>query len=52
MSKEVYAEEIEAFLERLEPFLKLEALGQAEAFKGPELAEGLRALRQRRAPSF
>ena len=41
-----------ALSERLEPFLKLEALGQAEAFKGPELAEGLRALRQRRAPRF
>ncbi len=38
--------------DRLEPYLKLEAKGQAEAFKGPELSEGLLALRQRRAPRF
>jgi enoyl-CoA hydratase/carnithine racemase len=36
----------------LEAFLDFEAKGQAEAFKHKELAEGLQALRERRAPLF
>ncbi len=38
--------------EALEAFLALEARGQADSFAGPDLAEGLAALRQRRAPRF
>ncbi len=36
----------------LERFLAHEARGQAETFKGPELVEGVRAVREKRAPRF
>jgi len=36
----------------LAPYLRLEAEGQAEAFKGPDVSEGLSALRDRRLPRF
>ena len=38
--------------EDLAPFLAHEAQGQAATFKGPDLREGLAAIRQRRAPKF
>lgn len=38
--------------EDLGPFLAHEAGGQAETFKGPDLAEGVAAIRGRRAPDF
>lgn len=37
---------------RLEPFLKLEARGQAEAFKSPDIVEGVAAIKERRPPRF
>lgn len=36
----------------LAPYLAHEARGQAETFKGADLAEGVAAIRQRRAPRF
>lgn len=39
-------------VEDLSPFLVHEAKGQAAAFKGPDLREGVRALRERRPPQF
>jgi enoyl-CoA hydratase/carnithine racemase len=36
----------------LEDFLDFEAKGQADAFKSADLAEGLKAVRERRAPRF
>ena len=36
----------------LEQFLALEARGQADCFKGADIAEGVAAVRQRRAPRF
>ena len=36
----------------LKPFLEFEAKGQAATFRGPDLAEGLAAVRERRPPSF
>jgi len=36
----------------LEPFLAFEARGQAVSFKSAELAEGVTAVRERRAPAF
>lgn len=38
--------------ENLTPFLAFEAKGQAETFAGPDLAEGLAAVRERRPPVF
>ena len=38
--------------ENLSPFLVHEAKGQAVTFKGADLAEGVAAIRQRRAPKF
>ncbi|NNN05538.1 MAG: enoyl-CoA hydratase/isomerase family protein [Elusimicrobia bacterium] len=38
--------------ENLAPFLTFEARGQARAFRGPDLAEGLAAARERREPLF
>lgn len=38
--------------ERLAPYLAHEAKGQAETFKGADLAEGVLAIRQKRAPRF
>lgn len=38
--------------EDLAPFLDLEARGQALTFQGPDLAEGLAAVRERRPPRF
>ena len=38
--------------ENLSPFLAHEAKGQAATFKGADLAEGVAAIRQRRAPKF
>jgi enoyl-CoA hydratase/carnithine racemase len=38
--------------EELTPFLDLEARGQARTFQGPDLAEGLAAIRERRPPRF
>jgi enoyl-CoA hydratase len=42
----------ETRLEELNPFLRFEARGQAKAFKGPDIAEGLAALRGKRPPKF
>jgi len=36
----------------LSPWLAHEAKGQAETFKGPDLVEGVAAIRERRAPRF
>lgn len=36
----------------LSPYLAHEAKGQALAFKGPDIAEGVKAIRERRAPKF
>jgi enoyl-CoA hydratase/carnithine racemase len=36
----------------LAPYLALEARGQAECFKGADIAEGVAAIRARRAPEF
>lgn len=36
----------------LSPYLAHEAKGQAETFKGPDLVEGVRAVRERRPPRF
>ncbi len=38
--------------QNLAPFLAFEARGQARAFRGPDLAVGLAAARERRAPRF
>ena len=38
--------------EDLSPFLAHEAKGQAKAFKGQDIAEGVAALRERRSPRF
>jgi enoyl-CoA hydratase/carnithine racemase len=38
--------------EKLSPYLAHEARGQASTFKGADLAEGVAAIRQRRAPRF
>lgn len=42
----------ETRLEDLAPYLRHEAAGQADCFKGPDIAEGVAAVRQRRAPRF
>ena len=38
--------------ENLAPYLALEARGQAECFKGPDIEEGVAAIREKRAPKF
>jgi len=38
--------------EKVEPLLAFEAKGQAESFNAPDLAEGIAAVRERRAPRF
>jgi enoyl-CoA hydratase len=38
--------------EDLKPYLELEAKGQADCFKGPDIAEGVAAVREKRAPVF
>jgi enoyl-CoA hydratase/carnithine racemase len=38
--------------ENLAPFLAYEAKGQARTFKGADIAEGIAAIRARRAPRF
>ncbi|MBI3289358.1 MAG: enoyl-CoA hydratase/isomerase family protein [Elusimicrobia bacterium] len=40
------------FGEDLTPYLRHEAAGQAEAFKAPDIVEGVQAVRARRAPLF
>lgn len=42
----------ETRLEDMEPYLRFEARGQATAFKGPDIVEGLAALRDKRPPRF
>lgn len=42
----------ETRLEDLRPYLRFEAKGQAKAFKSPDIAEGLAAVRSRRPPKF
>lgn len=42
----------EVRVEDLRPYLKHEAAGQAECFKGPDIAEGLAAVREKRLPLF
>lgn len=41
-----------ALSDPLEPYLAFEARGQANCFKGAELAEGVAAVRERRSPRF
>lgn len=38
--------------ERLDPYLVHEAKGQAKTFKGPDIAEGVAAVREKRPPKF
>lgn len=42
----------ETRLDDMKPYLRFEARGQAEAFKGPDIIEGLAALRGKRPPRF
>ena len=37
---------------KLDPYLALEARGQAQCFKGPDIVEGVAAVREKRAPNF